>query len=320
MPLIDLPLEKLKVYEGRNPKPADFDAYWNKALAELHAVDPEFRMVPAEFKSPVADCFELYFMGTNGAKIHGRLARPKKLDAPTPLKITFHGLGGNAGDWMGYLADAASGFTVVGLDCRGQHGTSQETGLRTGSSFGNSYFTRGYLDGPENLYYRHVYLDCARLAELSMELEWVDKSRVGVTGGSQGGGLTLVCAGLVKGLKRVAPVYPFLCDYRRIWEMDLALNAYHDIRDFFRVYDPRHEREEQLFRDLGYIDAQFFAERITAEVKMFTGLMDTICPPSSQFAAYNKIKSPKDIVLYPDYGHEALPNSGEMIYQYLLEM
>ena len=35
MPLIDMPLEKLKTYMGCSPKPDDFEAYWDKALADL---------------------------------------------------------------------------------------------------------------------------------------------------------------------------------------------------------------------------------------------------------------------------------------------
>jgi len=47
------------------------------------------------------------------------------------------------------------------------------------------------------------------------------------------------------------------------------------------------------------------------------GLMDEICPPSTQFAAYNKITSPKSTRIYPDFGHEPLPDHGEAIFQFL---
>jgi cephalosporin-C deacetylase len=49
---------------------------------------------------------------------------------------------------------------------------------------------------------------------------------------------------------------------------------------------------------------------------MFTGLMDMICPPSTQFAAYNKITSAKDVVIYPDYGHEGLPGHADRIFNF----
>jgi cephalosporin-C deacetylase len=69
---------------------------------------------------------------------------------------------------------------------------------------------------------------------------------------------------------------------------------------------------------LGYIDLQFLANRIQGEVLMFVGLMDTICPPSTQFAMYNKITAPKNVVIYPDFGHEHLPGSSDRTIQFLL--
>ena len=148
----------------------------------------------------------------------------------------------------------------------------------------------------------------------------VDPARVGATGGSQGGGLTLACAALEPRINRAAPAYPFLCDYRRVWEMDLALNAYEELRWFFRSFDPRHEREEEIFTRLGYIDLQNLAPRIRGKVLMATGLMDTICPPSTQFAAFNKIVAPKELAIYPDHAHEGLPGWSDRVFQFMLEM
>ena len=88
---------------------------------------------------------------------------------------------------------------------------------------------------------------------------------------------------------------------------------------YFIENDPRHEREDEIFTKLGYIDLQFLAPRIKAKLKMFTGLMDNVCPPSTQFAAYNKMTCPKEVVIYPDFGHEGLPDSWEMTYEFMLE-
>ena len=99
--------------------------------------------------------------------------------------------------------------------------------------------------------------------------------------------------------------------------MDQAKDAYFELTNFFRMFDPRHEREEEIFTKLGYIDCQHLAPRIQAEVLMFTGLMDTICPPSTQFAAYNKVTAKKDVVLYPDYTHESLPGMIDRVFEFL---
>jgi cephalosporin-C deacetylase len=153
-----------------------------------------------------------------------------------------------------------------------------------------------------------------------MALPEVDPKRVGAKGGSQGGGLTLACAALEPRIVRAAPVFPFLCDYQRVWEMDLARDAYEELDYYFRRFDPTHERENEIFTRLGYIDVQHLADRIDASVLMTTCLMDTVCPPSTQFAAYNKIRSPKEMVIYPDFAHEELPGNRDRIFEYLSAM
>jgi len=137
-------------------------------------------------------------------------------------------------------------------------------------------------------------------------------------GGSQGGGLTLACVALEPRIKRAAPLYPFLCDYQRVWNIDLATAAYQELKDYFRRFDPCHEREEEIFTKLGYIDVQHLAPRIRAEVFLGMSLMDTVCPPSTQFAAYNKISSKKSLAVYPDYGHEGIPGHGDRVFQFML--
>jgi cephalosporin-C deacetylase len=102
--------------------------------------------------------------------------------------------------------------------------------------------------------------------------------------------------------------------------MDQAKGAYEELGWFFRVHDPEHQREEEIFTRLGYIDCQHLAKRIRAEVLMGVGLMDTTCPPSTQFAAYNKITAPKRLAIYPDFGHEGLPRMTEKAMQFLLGM
>ena len=53
---------------------------------------------------------------------------------------------------------------------------------------------------------------------------------------------------------------------------------------------------------------------------MGTGLMDTTCPPSTQFAAFNKITSEKQVIIYPDYGHESLKGHEDAIFTFMAEL
>lgn len=318
MPLVDMPLEQLKKYEGRNPRPADFDAYWERALEELEAVEANLELIPSAFQTPQAECFDLYFTGVRGARIHAKYIRPKKVDTPQPAILQFHGYTGDSGDWQDKLAYASLGFSVLALDCRGQGGSSEDTGGVKGNTH-NGHIIRGLDDHPDNLLFRHIYLDTVQLARIAFGLPGVDPQRVYAAGGSQGGALTIACAALEPRVTKLAPTYPFLCDYKRVWEMDLDKDAYQELNIFFRKFDPLHEREDEIFEKLGYIDLQYLAPRIQGEVLFFTGLMDTICPPSTQFAAYNKIISPKQLVVYPDFGHEWLPGSADRVMQFFLE-
>ena len=166
---------------------------------------------------------------------------------------------------------------MAAMDCRGQGGFSEDIGGVKGNTV-NGHIIRGLDDSPEKLLYRSIFLDTAQLAGIVMGLPEVDASRVGAAGGSQGGGLTLACAALEPRVKRAAPIYPFLCDYLRVWEMDLAVGAYAELKTHFKFFDPLHENENEIFARLGYIDNQHLANRIKAEVLMTVGLMDYRLP------------------------------------------
>jgi len=320
MPIVDMPLAELSQYQGRNPRPADFDAYWDAALAEMKATKADVELVPCDVIKPsFAECFDLYFTGVGGARVHAKYLRPKDVPKPHPAVVLFHGYSGSSGDWVDKLGYVALGFSVAALDCRGQGGRSEDTGGVKGNTL-RGHIIRGLDDTPDKLLFRQIYLDCAQLAGIVMEMPEVNPARVGATGGSQGGGLTLACAALEPRIARAAPLFPFLCDYLRVWEMDLAVGAYEELRTYFRLFDPRHEREGELWTKLGYIDNQHLAPRIQAETLMLTGLMDTICPPSTQFAAYNRIPAAKDLVIYPDFGHEGLPGSGDIVFRFMSEL
>ncbi len=154
---------KAQTYQATNPRPADFDKYWDKALAEMHALDPKVELVPAAFQVPGVECFDLYFTGVGGARVHAKFLRPEVIDSPRPAVLMFHGYSCDSNDWSYKLGFVAQSFIVAALDSRGQGGTSEEVGGVIGNTL-HGHIIRGLEDAlagrPEKLLYAD-FLDTA---------------------------------------------------------------------------------------------------------------------------------------------------------------
>lgn len=316
MPLIDMSLEELKKYKGINPKPVDFEEYWDKAIEEMENTDSKLEINEAKFQGVNSACYDLYFTGVRGARIHCKYALPRKHNGNLPAILRFHGYSGKAPDFSDLLKFSGEGYAVFALDVRGQAGESEDNTHTLGNTL-NGHIIRGLEDkNPENLLFRQVFLDTAQLAKIVYNMDIIDQNRIYATGGSQGGALTVACAALSPYIKKALTIYPFLSDYKRVWEMDMAERAYAELKTHFRYFDPNHLRENEIFTKLGYIDLHHLAPRIKAQMLMFTGLMDNVCPPSTQFAIYNNMTCKKDVLIYHDYGHEGLPESDDKVLEF----
>lgn len=315
---LDLKPQELFEYMGSSPCPQDMDNFWDESINEMESIDPQVEMNRAVPWLRNVEAFDLYFIGVGGERIYAKYLRPAKVKK-APVVYVFHGYSAKSPGWTACLSYVSQGFCVAALDCRGQGGMSQDLGGVVGNTF-HGHIIRGLdSDSPKDLLFRKIFLDTAQLVRIVEKFEEVDENRMFATGGSQGGALALACAALTPKIKKAAACYPFLCDYKRVWEMDMDERAYIELKQYFRNFDPLHEREAELFTRLGYIDIQNLAKRIKAEVYLFTGLLDNTCPPSTQFAAFNKIQSKKNVFFYPEFGHEELPDSAERIMEWFLQ-
>src|SRR5579862_459270 len=116
MPLIDMPLEQLRQYKGRNPRPDDFDSYWDEALSELGSTPANPQLEACSFSSSFADCRHLWFSGVRNARIYAKYLKPK--GKPNGAVVMFHGYSMSAGDWADKLAYVADGYLVLAMDAR----------------------------------------------------------------------------------------------------------------------------------------------------------------------------------------------------------
>lgn len=306
--LFDLPLDQLKTYRPERPEPADFDAFWQNTLAQAHQHPLEARFEPVENGLKLIQAFDVTFNGYGGQPIKGWLLMPRETHEPLPVIVEYLGYGGGRGlpnDWHGW---AVAGYAHFVMDTRGQGsswsiGDTPDPELEGGNPQIPGFMTRGILK-PETYYYRRVFTDAVRAIEAARAHPLVDSSRVAVTGGSQGGGITLAAAGLVPDVTLAMPDVPFLCHYRRAVEL-VDSDPYNEIARFCKIH---RDKIERVFHTLSYFDGMNFATRAQANALFSVGLMDTICPPSTVFAAYNHYAGPKDIRVWHFNNHEGGQN------------
>ncbi|HEL1542230.1 TPA: acetylxylan esterase [Streptococcus suis] len=312
----NMTLQDMLTYRGRQEVPADFDAFWQNEKNQLTGL-ADHELLEKECGLPHVACYELTFTGTNGSKVFAKCLFPKS-DKPVPVLFYFHGYQGQGPDWSENLKFLAAGYGVVAMDVRGQAGRSQDLGQFEGITV-KGQVVRGMLQGPDHLFYKDVYLDVYQLIEIIASLDFVNQKRLVSYGASQGGALALVAAALSPYISKTLAIYPFLSDFKRVLELGNNSEAYDELFRYFKFSDPFHETEEAVLQTLSYIDVKNLAHMITCPVAMVTGLEDGVCPPSTQFAIYNRLEVEKEMKILPEYAHDAMQvKVNDYVYDYLI--
>jgi len=305
MAFFDMPLEQLKTYRPDRVEPSDFDAFWRDTLAETRRFPLQATFIATDFGLRTVETFDVSFAGYGGHPIKGWLLLPVQRQGKLPCVVEFIGYSGGRGFPTDWLLWSSAGYAHLVMDTRGQGtgwtkgDTADPGGEGSGDPQCPGFMTRGVLD-PKTYYYRRVFTDAVRAIETAQAHPSVDASRIAVTGGSQGGGLTLAAAGLTDAVKVAMPDVPFLCHYRRATEIQ-ASNPYEEISQFCQSH---RDKVDQVFTTLSYFDGVNLAARARARALFSVGLMDEICPPSTVFAAYNHYAGPKDIRVWRYNHHE----------------
>ena len=302
MAFFDMPLEQLQAYRPQRDEPADFDAFWQATLAETrsHALEPEFTPIDVGLRN--LETFDVSFSGYGGQRIKAWLVMPRQRSSNIPCVVEYLGYGGGRGFASDYLLWSAAGYAHLVMDTRGQgsvwsHGDTGDPEPAGTNPHFPGFMTRGILD-PETYYYRRVFSDGVRAVETAQAHPAIDPARIAVTGGSQGGGISIAVAGLSQAVIAAAPDVPFLCHYRRATEITTGY-PYEEISRYLMVH---RDKEATVFRTLAYFDGVNLAARATSQALFSVGLMDEICPPSTVYAAYNNWAGEKDIRIYR-YNH-----------------
>lgn len=272
------------------PVPDDFDAFWTGQKAQLAKVPLEVEMTPVNLPGKTVEAFDVQAKCL-GAPVSGYLARP--LDAKPkslPVILTVHGAGvrgsglGSATGW------ASKGFLAMDINAHGiPNGKPEEFYKEQAEGALKDYRYVGRSSRDE-CYFRGMFLRLVRAIDvLTSRPQWDGKTVV-VYGSSQGGYQAIVAAGLDQRVTFISAGVAAGCDHsgmvvNRIagWPKLVALGA-------------DGKPDPQGLETARYFDAMNFATRIkTAGACMTVGFIDTTCPPSSVYAAYNQIKGPKQI-------------------------
>jgi cephalosporin-C deacetylase len=286
-----MPERAIASFVDSTPRPADFDQFWDETRAELASIPADLRYEPEPLRSnDTVETYAVRFTSLGGARIFAWLCLPRGRNA-CPGIVLPPGYSGVPSVPRGW---AALGYAALQVSPRGHHRSDGE--IAPGFP---GYMTAG-IEDPRTYVYRGAYCDIWRAVDVLLDRPEVDRARIGVTGGSQGGALSLVAAAGRPEIVAVAADVPFLTGIRDSLRLGGSY-PYEEIKDYLRL---RPEAEAQVLATLDYVDTLNFADRITVPTLLSAGLSDDVCPPETAYALYNRLRGPRDIRSYPYTGHE----------------
>ena len=297
--------------------PADFDAFWQKNLEEARKeVKSEKLIVKSEkvekYITDDTDCYLLKIKTDQRHSIYGYLTKPKAA-GKYPVVLCPPGAGSQKIYPSDYFPKLGCIYMKIEI-----HDNDQ---LMTDDAYNemrqkkcDGYMRRG-MASRDTYYYKDVYVGCARALDFLCSLpEWDGRNAI-VTGGSQGGALTIITAALNEKATVCAPFYPALCD--------LTGCLHHRAGGWPKFFSGFYKDgktdipDDQAVATLQYYDVVNFARQLTIPTFMSWGYSDDTCSPTSVWAAWNEISAPKEKDITPSSGHWRFPSSWEKCWQWI---
>lgn len=280
--------------------PKDFLKFWNKTLREVEKIKTNAIVTPLPKYSTdkVEVALVKLTVGPNGRNMYGYLTKPRD-GKKHPVLFCPPGAGSSKISPTTYYSE--KGFIYLNINIHsGCNPELSDSAYAIARKIADNYNRNGIND-KEKFYYRSVYAGCSRCIDYLCSLPEWDGQNVGVTGGSQGGALTIITAALNPKVTFCSPFYPALCD---------LLGFRHKRAGGWPKYFEKKE-VEGAETTLPYYDVVNFARIIKCPVYYSFGYNDETCSPTSTYAAYNEIKSRKILDITPTSGHWRFPETND---------
>src|SRR5499433_2049202 len=281
-------------YQSKVRKPDDFDAFWNDVLGQAAAIPLDAEIVPDPLRtSEDVEVFQVFYTSLERVRIAAWYCRPARRSPRTPAIMLLPGYQMDPPipkDW------ARKGYLALSVAPRGK--------LRSHRQFNPGYpnlLTHNIVDR-HTYAYRGFYVDTWRGIDFLLSRPEVDPTRIGVTGTSQGGGLTICTAAMRPEICAAVAGAPFLCGFLDAIELTHTY-PYEEINDLLRRHPDSRSAVEETVQ---YFDGINFADRIRCPTIVNIGLQDNVCPPETGYALFNRIgAADKRIYAYDGHGHDA---------------
>ena len=304
--------EQLKPY---TKNPADFDAFWQKAIEKARKEVSVERLVVSKKKvddycTDETDMYLLKLKTDQHHSIYAYLSMPKT-PSNSPVVLCPPGAGVKTiKEPMRNLYYAKNGFIRLEMDIHGLNPemTAEQFKEISGAfDHENGYLCNG-LDDKDNYYMKHVYVACIRALDYLCSLPEWDGKNVFVQGGSQGGALSLITAGLDTRVTACVANHPALSDMAGY--LDNRAGGYPHFNKMNQMLTPA------KVETMAYYDVVNFARRITCPVYLTWGYNDNVCPPTTSYIVWNMITAPKESLITPINEHWTSDdtNYGQMLW------
>jgi cephalosporin-C deacetylase len=295
------------------PVPGDFDAFWSAQKQKLARVPVNARLTPVKSRQQEVECFDLQ-ADCVGAPVSGYFARPKAARPRSlPAILTVQGAGVRSSNLAGTVGWAKDGFLALDINA---HGIPNGRPDRFYEDLANGelkeYRTRGN-QSRDTIYFLGMFLRVLRALDfLTAQPEWDGRTLV-VYGGSQGGAQAFAAAGLDRRVTFFAAGVPAMCDHTGA--------AVGRISGWPRLVPngPDGKPDAKALEAARYYDAVNFASRAAAAGIVTVGFIDTTCPPTTVYAAYNALRGKKEIFNDPPSTHKLSPGATDAMRQAILK-